>query len=310
MNARTVSRLIPAVATQDGAGVRLQRVLGARPESRLDPLLMLDAFSSDDPDDYIAGFPAHPHRGFETVTYILDGHMLHEDHLGHRGDLTAGGVQWMTAGRGIIHSEMPQQTAGRLRGFQLWLNLPAREKMKPASYRDIPAEDIPLLRHAGGAAIKVIAGALTLGGATVTGPIHGGSTAPLYYDVTLAPGAELELPLPAGHNCLLYVFEGSLALGETAVPQATAAILSDGDYLPLSGRADGGRCLVVGGKPLREPVVQYGPFVMNSPQEIQQAFADYRRTAFGGWPWKSDDPVHPREEGRFARHADGRVEKI
>lgn len=185
MTQRSIVEIMPAVDTQDGAGVRLQRALGARPGARLDPLLMLDAFSSDNPDDYIAGFPAHPHRGFETVTYILDGHMLHEDHLGNRGDLVAGGVQWMTAGRGIIHSEMPQQTEGRLRGFQLWINLPAREKMKPAGYRDIAPQEIPCLQLAQGGEIKAIAGQLELEGKQVTGPITGGATEPLYLDVSL-----------------------------------------------------------------------------------------------------------------------------
>jgi quercetin 2,3-dioxygenase len=272
---RSVAQLIPAVDTQDGAGVRLRRALGATPAARLDPLLMLDAFSSDDPDDYIAGFPAHPHRGFETVTYILDGHMLHEDHLGNRGDLMAGGVQWMTAGRGIIHSEMPQQTAGRLRGFQLWLNLPAREKMKPASYRDIPANEIPMLTLANNITIKVIAGQLAVDDVRVVGPITGGSTDPLYFDLSLPASTSLTLPLPQGHNCLLYVFEGALA-GDHAVPNATSAILNDGDAITLTASNVGARCLVIGGKPLNEPIVQYGPFVMNTRQEIETAMRDYQ----------------------------------
>lgn len=276
MTLRTIAELMPAVDTQDGAGVRLQRALGARPGMRLDPLLMLDAFSSDNPDDYIAGFPAHPHRGFETVTYILDGHMLHEDHLGNRGDLVAGGVQWMTAGRGIIHSEMPQQREGRLRGFQLWINLPAREKMKPAGYRDIAPEEIPCVDLAHGGQVKVIAGQVVLESGSVTGPIAGGATEPLYLDVSLPSHSALTVPVPTGHNVLLYVFEGTLFLEEHPVPKATAVILSQGDEVRLLTRESAARCLLIGGKPLHEPVVQYGPFVMNTREEIERAVRDYQ----------------------------------
>src|SRR5436190_3669861 len=182
MNSRTVQRVIEAIPTSDGAGVKLQRSLGQTAWARLDPFLMLDHFSTENPDDYIAGFPAHPHRGFETVTYMLDGHLRHEDHLGHSGDLKSGGVQWMTAGRGIVHSEMPQQEAGRMRGFQLWINLPAKEKMKPAGYRDIQADEIPVVPFAGGR-VKVIAGKFE----GTSGPVQGGSTDPVYWDVTLKP---------------------------------------------------------------------------------------------------------------------------
>lgn len=276
MPARSIAHLVPAIDTQDGAGVRLRRALGARPGERLDPLLMLDAFSSDNPGDYIAGFPAHPHRGFETVTYILDGHMLHEDHLGNRGDLTAGGVQWMTAGRGIIHSEMPQQTEGRLRGFQLWLNLPAREKMKPAGYRDIPAAEIPVVTLPGGTLVKVIAGHFRHAGGETVGPVTGGVTAPLYLDVALPAGGACEFPLPASHNVLLYCFEGALQLAGVDVPAATTAVLGAGDGLELAAPRGPGRCLVIGGRPLNEPVVQYGPFVMNTREEIEQAVRDYQ----------------------------------
>src|SRR5512137_1218763 len=194
MTARTVERIVTGRPTSDGGGVRLTRVIS--PEQGLDPFLLLDEFDSADAGDYIAGFPAHPHRGFETVTYMLDGHMLHEDHLGNRGDLVAGGVQWMTAGRGIIHSEMPQQTAGRMRGFQLWINLPAREKMKPAAYRDIPSREIPTATLTGGGEIRVIAGAFEQDGQKVAGPISGLSTAPLYYDVRLPAGLEAVIPTP------------------------------------------------------------------------------------------------------------------
>ncbi len=276
MNNRTIAQLIPAVDTQDGAGVRLRRALGAQPGARLDPLLMLDAFSSDNPGDYIAGFPAHPHRGFETVTYILDGHMLHEDHLGNRGDLTAGGVQWMTAGRGIIHSEMPQQTAGRLRGFQLWINLPAAEKMKPAGYRDIPAQEIPTITMRDGSVVKVIAGRLVHDGGEINGPIQHSITQPLYWDIALPANTQCSLSVPTDHNCMLFVFEGELTISDERVPPSTTAILTAGDALSLATGASLGRCLLIGGKPLREPVVQYGPFVMNTRDEIERAVRDYQ----------------------------------
>ena len=241
---------------------------------------MLDHFSTENADDYIAGFPAHPHRGFETVTYMLDGHMLHEDHLGHVGDLKSGGVQWMTAGRGIIHSEMPQQEAGRMRGFQLWINLPAKEKMKPAAYRDIPAAEIPVVALPGGGRVKVIAGAVTVGGTTTGGPIHGLSTDPLYLDVELPAGASFEHPLHGGYNAFVYPFEGSVEVGPAGATRALAThdagVLSDGDGVRLTAGPSGARFLLLAGRPLNEPVVQYGPFVMNTREEIEQAIRDYQ----------------------------------
>lgn len=276
MTVRALRFVIPGMTTSDGAGVRLKRTLGQSQMARLDPFLMLDEFSSDDAADYIAGFPSHPHRGFETVTYMLDGHMLHEDHLGNRGDLTPGGVQWMTAGRGIIHSEMPQQTEGRMRGFQLWLNLPAKDKMRPADYRDIPAEDIPVTVRTDGAEVKVIAGRLD----DVAGPINGGdrsmATDPLYWDVSVRAGNSVTLPVPASHNAFIYVFEGSLRSDERDVPSHSAAILGEGDTLEAVAGEQGARFLLLAGKPLNEPVVQYGPFVMNTREEIEQALRDYR----------------------------------
>ena len=276
MTERQVQQILPGIETSDGAGVRLRRALGARQGERLDPLLMLDAFSSDDPDDYLAGFPSHPHRGFETVTYILDGHMLHEDHLGNRGDLTAGGVQWMTAGRGIIHSEMPQQTNGRLRGFQLWINLPARDKMQPAGYRDIPASEIPTVVLAQGITCKLIAGELTLPDGALKGPVVTAATAPVYVDLDFSAGSALELPLPHDHNVLVHVFEGTLTVADRPVPAGDSAVLSPGDTLRLVAAHGPARCLVIGGRPLGEPVVQYGPFVMNTRAEIEQAVRDYQ----------------------------------
>jgi redox-sensitive bicupin YhaK (pirin superfamily) len=279
MPARVLIRVIPSVVTSDGAGVRLRRSLGAHPDARLDPFLMLDEFYSDDPRDYLAGFPAHPHRGFETVTYMLEGRMRHEDSVGNRGDLGPGDVQWMTAARGIIHSEMPQQTEGRMRGFQLWLNLPAAEKMKPAAWRDIPAREIPLLHPAPGVAVKVIAGRL----AGTVGPVSGGATDPHYFDLQLAPQASFEVALPAGHNAFVYACEGESRVGAEGASMArhAAGILSGGESVRIAAGPSGARVLLLAGRPIGEPVVQYGPFVMNTREEIEQAIADYRSGRLG-----------------------------
>jgi len=275
---RKLERIISAMNTSDGAGVRLRRSLGSSEGTRLDPFLMLDEFSSDNPGDYIAGFPSHPHRGFETVTYILDGHMRHEDHLGNQGDLRSGGVQWMTAGRGIIHSEMPQQEEGRMRGFQLWINLPAKEKMKPAGYRDIPAEEIPVHELPSGGRVKVIAGTLPVNGHTIEGPIAGLTTEPMYLDVQLPAGASFSAPIPSGLNAMAYVFEGNLQLaGDTRMlPTHSGAVLTDGDSVEFIAGSSGARFLLLAGRPLNEPIVQYGPFVMNTAAEIEQAIRDYQ----------------------------------
>jgi quercetin 2,3-dioxygenase len=283
MTTRTLRQVIRSVPTSDGAGVKLRRSLGSGVGLRHDPFLMLDEFSSENPGDYIAGFPAHPHRGFETVTYLLDGHMLHEDHLGHRGDLKSGGVQWMTAGRGIIHSEMPQQLEGRMRGFQLWINLPAKEKMKPAGYRDIDPSEIPTLELEGGGTVKVIAGAAQSNGAQTAGPIRGLTTEPLYLDVELPAGAVFAQPIGDGHNAFLYVFEGDVLVGPTGdergVATHSAGLLSSGDEIRVKAGNNGGRFLLLGGKPIGEPIVQYGPFVMNTREEIEQAIRDYQNGA-------------------------------
>ncbi len=275
---RKLAHVINAMNTSDGAGVRLRRSLGSSEGTRLDPFLMLDEFSSENPGDYIAGFPSHPHRGFETVTYILDGHMRHEDHLGNQGDLKSGGVQWMTAGRGIIHSEMPQQEEGRMRGFQLWINLPAKEKMKPAGYRDIPAEEIPVQELASGGRVKVIAGSLPLNGQTIEGPISGLTTEPMYPDVQLPAGASFSVPVPRGLNAMAYVFEGNLQLAGDIrmLPTHSGAVLSDGDSAEFIAGSAGARFLLLAGRPLNEPIVQYGPFVMNTVAEIEQAVRDYQ----------------------------------
>ena len=280
MNTRTLQQVIPGMPTSDGAGVKLRRSLGASQALRLDPFLMLDEFSSENPDDYVAGFPAHPHRGFETVTYMLDGHMRHEDNLGNRGELRSGGVQWMTAGRGVIHSEMPQQESGRMRGFQLWINLPASEKMKPAGYRDIQPAEIPTAVLPGGGQVKVIAGSTDIGGKTIAGPIQGLTTEPLYLDVQLPAGASFTQAVTKTHNAFVYAYEGSVSVGPagTQKPLApqSAGVLSPGETIELSAGANGARLILLAGNPLREPVVQYGPFVMNTREQIEQAIADYQ----------------------------------
>ena len=279
MTARGLQAVIESVPASDGAGVKLRRSLGSGPNLRFDPFLMLDEFFSDDPNDYLAGFPSHPHRGFETVTYMLDGNMLHEDSFGHRGEIGPGGVQWMTAGRGIIHSEMPQQTEGRMRGFQLWINLPAREKMKPAAYREIPPREIPTAALAGGGEARVIAGTLQQGDVSVSGPIGGLSTEPLYFDLRLPAGVAATIPIPATHNAFMYVYEGEAVVGENArpLPFRSAGLLTNGDAVRVTAGGRGAGLLLLGGRPIGEPVVQYGPFVMNTPREIEQAIIDYQR---------------------------------
>jgi len=277
MTMRKLERTIASTATSDGAGVQLRRSLGSSQLLRLDPFLMLDEFYSDNPGDYIAGFPSHPHRGFETVTYMLDGTMRHEDSLGNRGNLGPGDVQWMSAARGIIHSEMPQQSQGRMRGFQLWINLPARDKMKAPWYRDLPAAEIPVAT-APGAAVRVIHGALELDGNAYTGPETSMSAASLYLDVRLEPGARFSTAVPAGDNVFAYLYEGGASTGPEPRELAlrAASILGTGDEVLVHAGANGARLLLLAGTPIGEPVVQYGPFVMNSRAEIEQALADYQ----------------------------------
>ncbi len=279
MNARSVRHVIESVPTSDGAGVKLRRSLGSGPFARLDPFLMLDEFYSDNPDDYLAGFPSHPHRVFETVTYMLDGRMEHKDHLGNTGDLGPGSVQWMTAGRGVIHSEMPRQSEGRMRGFQLWINLPAREKMKPADYRDIPSGDVPELAFDGGIA-RIIAGTLDMAGQRVDGAVNGTgdsmSTDPLYIDLRLDPGSKTTIAVKSGHNSFVYLYEGDAVIGYQLLQRRNAGVLDGGDQVTVQAGDQGARLLLLAGKPLDEPVVQYGPFVMNTREEIEQALSDYQ----------------------------------
>ena len=285
-NPRSVERLVTGQATSDGDGVKLTRVLTQPLQRRLDPFLMLDAFGSDDAGDYIGGFPDHPHRGFETVTYMIAGRMRHRDSAGNEGLLENGGVQWMTAGRGLIHSELPEQEEGRMEGFQLWLNLPAADKMGAPGYRDIPTGEIPELRLPG-ATVRVIAG--TSHG--VAGAVQKAHTEPLYLDLHLAPGASFEQALPAGHNAFVYVYRGDLevdsGVSRTSVPRERMAVLPNGgdrDGVRVQAGADGARALLVAGRPLNEPIAQYGPFVMNNNAEIFQAVEDFRAGKFGTPP--------------------------
>jgi len=274
---RSVERLVTGQDTQDGAGVKLTRVLTQPLQRRLDPFLMLDAFGTDDPDDYIGGFPDHPHRGFETVTYMIAGRMRHRDNAGHEGLLESGGVQWMTAGRGIVHSELPEQQQGTMEGFQLWLNLPAADKLREPWYRDITGNEIPELTLPG-ATVRVIAGESH----GVPGAMKRAITEPLYLDVHLAPGAHFEHALPAAHNAFVYVYRGALRIGETTVPRGRMAILANrGDGVVLQAEGDApARALLIAGRPLNEPIAQYGPFVMNTNAEIFQAVEDFRAGRF------------------------------
>ncbi|MDD3528935.1 MAG: pirin family protein [Gallionellaceae bacterium] len=271
MTTRTIRQTIAAVATSDGAGVALRRSIGTAALKNLDPFLMLDHFGSEVPDDYLAGFPDHPHRGFVTFTYMLDGHMEHRDSLGNRGDLRAGGAQWMKAASGVIHSEMPRQVNGLMRGFQLWINLPAAEKMSDPVYQEFSPAAIPEVT-ADGIRVRVLAGEHS----GVRGVVEDPITNVLYLDITLPAGAVFARPLPATHNAFVYVYEGDAELSGQALPAHRLAVLGDGDEVSLRAGAGGARFILVAGRPIGEPIVQYGPFVMNSREEIEQAFADYR----------------------------------
>ena len=275
-----VARKVRGMATSDGAGVKLTRVIGGHDLPELDPFLLLDEFGTDRAEDYIAGFPSHPHRGFETVTYMLDGRMRHQDNHGNEGLLTPGSVQWMTAGRGLVHSEMPEQESGRMRGFQLWVNLPARDKMTDPKYQEFDPENIPVTTPAAGVSVKVIAGKV----GEVIGPIVQPATDPVYLDVSLDAGKEWEYLLPEGHNAFAYVFEGAATVGEgddaRALETHEMAVLGGGDLLQLRAGAQAARLIVVAGRPLREPVMRHGPFVMNTRQELMQAFVDFQEGRF------------------------------
>lgn len=271
MSTRELMQLIPATQVTDGAGVTVRRSIGTRQRPHLDPFLMLDHFSSNNPDDYIAGFPEHPHRGFVTLTYLLDGHMLHHDSMGNRGDLRAGGAQWMKAASGVIHSEMPQQREGRMRGFQLWINLPASEKMSEPAYQDIAPDAIPTVEE-DGALVRILSGEY----AGQRGPVTDPHTDLRYLDVTLAAGHAFSDPVDADWTVFLYVFEGEIKLNDKSIPADQLVVLGPGERILVHAGSREARFLLVAGRPLHEPIVQYGPFVMNSPAEIEQALADYR----------------------------------
>ena len=273
---RRVERLVTGHATSDGAGVKLTRVLTHDLQRRLDPFLMLDAFRNENADDYIGGFPDHPHRGFETVTYMLAGHMRHHDSAGNSGLLVPGGAQWMTAGSGLVHSELPEQVGGLMEGFQLWINLPSSAKMGAPHYRDIPPDRIPEFATEAGVLVRVIAGESH----GVTGSVKRPDTEPLYLDIRLPAGTSFEQDLPAGHNAFVFAYRGSVAIEGSPVPDRHMAILENtGEGVRIEAKEEA-RILLIAGKPLKEPIAAYGPFVMNTPEEIQQAFADFRAGKF------------------------------
>ncbi len=271
MNIRPIRQIVPAQGTSDGAGVSLRRSIGTPALKNLDPFLMLDHFGSENPDEYIAGFPDHPHRGFITFTYMLDGHMEHRDSMGNRGDLRAGGAQWMKAASGVIHSEMPKQVNGLMRGFQLWINLPAAEKMSDPAYQEFTPGAIPEV-EAAGTRIRVLAGEH----AGVRGAVQDTNTDVLYLDVALPADATFERSLPDERNAFVYLYEGEGRLADQPLAAHNLAVLGEGDGFSLTAGDAGARFILVAGRPIGEPIVQHGPFVMNTREEIEQAFADYR----------------------------------
>ncbi|MCS6815235.1 MAG: pirin family protein [Cyanobacteria bacterium] len=280
---RPVATIVPGVPATDGAGVRILRLLGTTALPMLDPFLLLDMLYSDRPQDYIAGFPSHPHRGFETVTYVLAGRVRHADNKGHTGVIEAGGVQWMTAGRGIIHSEMPEQIDGLLWGFQLWINLPAADKMTSPRYQEFEAREIPVEERSPGTQVRVIAGQTSLG---TTGPIQSSATEPIYWDVNIAPGHQFIDSLPITHQAFIAVYEGNVTVGgndtdtSQSISAGTLAILGTGSHVTVSTDDRGAKFLLIAGKPLGEPVAHGGPFVMNTQAEVLQAYYDYQQGLF------------------------------
>jgi hypothetical protein len=271
MDQTPIRKIVRATTVSEGAGVTVHRTIGTEALRRLDPFLMLDFFNSDNPDEYIAGFPDHPHRGFITLTYMLDGHLLHQDSMGNRGDLRSGSIQWMKAASGVIHSEMPQQIDGLMRGFQLWINLPAREKMSDPEYQELPAARIPVVSD-GGNRIKIVSGEFN----GTSGPISDPHTRVSYYDVTLTPSGTFHHKLEPDMNAFAYVFEGTALSTGTHIPTHALAVLETGRPLTIAAENEGARFILVSGRPLNEPVAQYGPFVMNTEQEIHRAIDDFR----------------------------------
>ena len=275
MSACQVKQLIPAQALREGAGVTVHRTIGTPSLRHFDPFLMLDHFGSNDPNQYIAGFPDHPHRGFITLTYMLDGHMLHQDSMGNRGDLTAGGAQWMKAASGVIHSEMPQQTDGLMRGFQLWINLPAAQKMSAPAYQEFSADAFPEI-VSNAARIKLLCGSI----GERSGPIEDPNTNIFYFDITIAAGESIDVKIPPTHQCFAYCYDGEASVvcgqGTQAIATHHLATLTEGDNLRLSAPAEQAKLILVGGQPIKEQIVQYGPFVMNSRAEIERALRDFQ----------------------------------
>lgn len=276
MSTRTLERKVRALATQDGDGVKIKRVGGRMMQQHLNPFLMVDEINSDDAADYIGGFPSHPHRGFETITYMKAGRMRHRDHMGNEGVIGPGDVQWMTAARGVIHSETPEQEDGLLHGFQLWLNLPSSEKMKPAAYHEFSHQDIPAVELANGGSIKVVAGDIGVSHREATSTIQGAlpefSTQPVFLDVMLAPHERVSLNFNSEYRAQVYVYDGNT----TVLKQSEMGLFSPGEVLELESTETGAGMLVLSGRPINEPIAQYGPFVMNTQEELQQAFMDYQ----------------------------------
>lgn len=270
-NLRTLEKVITAMEVTEGAGVTVFRTIGTPPLRNLDPFLLLDHFGNDDPDQYIAGFPDHPHRGFITFTYMLNGRMQHRDSMGNEGNLQSGAAQWMKAASGVIHSEMPQQREGLMKGFQLWINLPASEKMSKPVYQEFSPQAFPVVDH-DGVRVKLLSGAYR----DQKGPIVDQVTGLIYFDVQLQPGAEFNHDFDADLRAFIFVFEGGGRLGEVELPLNALGVLSGGDTVRVRAGDAGMRFILVAGRPIHEPIVQYGPFVMNSQEEIHQAFADYR----------------------------------
>ena len=278
MTNREARQWVPAQHTSDGAGVKIKRIAGPHLNTHMDPYLMLDELRSDDPDDYIAGFPPHPHRGFETITYMRQGSFSHKDHMGNEGLINPGGVQWMTAGRGVIHSEMPAQEDGAFHGFQIWLNLPADEKMKPAAWQDIQGDRVTKKNLENGGSLSIIAGNITAAGESLEGPLLGPTTEPVLVDVFLPAGETVELELPHDHQVMVYLYDGGLE-GKSA---PGALFYNTGDTLSLTASEEGLGALVLAGTPLKEPIAQHGPFVMNAFEEIEQAITDYQAGTLTG----------------------------
>jgi len=275
---RLINKVIAAQPASDGAGVALHRSIATHAVPDLDPFLLLDEFNSENPDDYIAGFPDHPHRGFETVTYMIDGRMRHKDSAGNEGVLTPGSIQWMTAGRGIVHSEMPEQEDGRMRGFQLWVNLPAKDKMMAPRYQEFAPEELAVVTHDNGAEVRIVAGEHE----GRTGPVTDIAVEPLYLDITLPAGATVRQPTPLGHTAFVYTFGGpGVQVAGTDVPYRHLGLLTDGESVALRTAGDTeSRVLLVAGAPFNEPIARYGPFVMNTREEIMQAFDDFQNGRF------------------------------